>query len=625
MAPSGMQDSMMGRLRRTFALLSAREQRDLAWLFGAMVFTGLLDVVGISSIFPFMAVAARPESIESSRALSYLYHSLGFTSNYRFLFGLGLSVLFLIVLGNTVTALMTAMTLRFAHNTGHALSCRILTDYLHKPYAYFLSRNSVTMTLVIIEEIAGLVHGVLLPALQSAAKAIVALFILILLLAVDPLLTLIVALGVSGAYLLIFSVVRRRLHVIGELTSETNHARHKMVSEVLSGIKDLKISGRAHYMFERFQTSSRDHAKYQALHGTISALPRYVIESIAFGGILLILLYLLAVRRDVTQALPLIALYAVAGYRLMPAVQQIFAGVAHIRFSLSCLGNLHRELQSLAESPGEDDGEFKDVAPAPIQFESVLELRAVSFRYPGAEREALDDLNLSIQKEHHGGNRRGHRVGENHACRPPAGPVGAYAGRRARRRLAIDEVRLALLARSNGLRAATHLSCGRLDLEQHSVRPFARQIDMDRVRHAARLANLDDFIERELPRGYDTQVGERGIRLSGGQRQRLGIARALYHDPDILVFDEATSALDGITEDIIINAIRSLAHRKTIVLVAHRFSTIRDCDVIYLLKNGSIVDSGSYNELSERNSGFRDLGKVTQGELTAITGVGKSE
>ena len=614
---------MMGPLRRTFSLLSAGERRNLSWLFVAMIFTGLLDVVGISSIFPFMAVAARPESIESSRALSYLYHFLGFTSNYRFLFGLGVAVLCLIVLGNAVTALMTAMMLRFAHNTGHALSCRILTDYLHKPYAFFLSRSSITITVVIIEEVAGLVHGVLLPVLQTAAKAIVTLFILILLLAVDPLLALIVASGVTGAYLLMFWMVRRRLQVIGVLTSEMNHARHKTVSEVLSGIKDFKILGRARYMLERFQTASRDHAKYQALHGAISALPRYAIESIAFGSILLILLYLLAVRRDVTQALPLIALYAVAGYRLMPAVQQIFGGVAHIRFSLSCLGNLHRELQSLAESPGEDDG--AGATAVPIRFESAVELRTVSYRYPGAHAEALDDVDLLIQKNT--------TVGI-------VGPTGSG-------KTTLVDILLGLLVPTRG----TVLVDG-VELTHDNMRAWRsrmgyvpqhiyladdsissniafglspRQIDVDRVRHAARLANLEDFIERELPRGYDTQVGERGIRLSGGQRQRIGIARALYHDPDVLIFDEATSALDGITEDVIINAIRSLARRKTIVLIAHRFSTIRDCDVIYMLENGSITDSGSYSELSERSLAFRDLGKVMQGEPAAITGIGNPE
>jgi len=614
---------MMGSLRRTFSLLSAGERRSVSCLFGAMIFTGLLDVVGISSIFPFMAVAARPESIESSRVLNYLYHLLGFTSNYRFLFGLGVAVLCLIVLGNTVSALMTAMMLRFAHNTGHALSCRILADYLSKPYAFFLTRNSVTMTLVTIEEIAGLVHGVVLPALQTAAKAIVTLFILILLLVVDPLLALIVASGVTSAYLLMFRLVRRRLQVIGVLTSETNRARHKTVSEVLSGIKEFKILGRAHHLLERFKVASQNHATYQALHGTISALPRYAIESIAFGSILLILLYLLAVRKDVTQALPLIALYAVAGYRLMPAVQQIFGGVAHIRFSLSCLGNLHRELQLLAESPREDDG--GGTTTVPIRFESAVELRAVSYRYQGAEVEAVNDLNMSIAKN------------------TTVGIVGSTGSGKT----TLVDLLLGLLAPTHGTVLVDGVPLTRdnilawrnrmgyvpqhIYLADDSVANNIAfglsppQVELDRVRHAARLANLEDFIERELPRGYDTQVGERGIRLSGGQRQRIGIARALYHDPDVLIFDEATSALDGITEDAIINAIRSLAHRKTIVLVAHRFSTIRDCDVIYLLENGSIVDSGSYMELSERSSEFRDLGKVTQGQLNAITGAGKSE
>ena len=245
-----------------------------------------------------------------------------------------------------------------------------------------------------------------------------------------------------------------------------------------------------------------------------------------------------------------------------------------------------------------------------------MELRSVSYRYPSAGRETLETADIFIEKNT--------TVGV-------VGPSGSG-------KTTLVDILLGLLEPTQGA-----VFVDGKQLHRGNVRAWrsrmgyvpqhiyladdsmmnniafgvpASEIDMTQVRRAARLANLNDLIEADLPQGYNTLVGERGARLSGGQRQRVGIARALYHDPDILVFDEATSALDSVTEDVIINAIRSLAHSKTIVLVAHRFSTIRDCDVIYMIENGVIADSGTFDELSQRSAAFRNLGKMSQDDAS---------
>ena len=594
---------------RIYALLDAHQRRQLGWLLLVIVLTGLMDVIGISSIFPFMAVVARPEVVQSNKVLLFFFDAFGFGSQYRFLFALGLVVLAIMLVGNACAALTSAMTLKFGHRVGCDLSVRMLGSYLEKPYTFFLSRNSATMTLNIVGETSGLVLGAVVPALQTFAKLIVALFILSMLLFVDPVLALLVAAGVGGSYLLVFLFVKRRLAYIGRMSGETNRRRLKAVSEVLGGIKDLKILGRMRPYLQTFDSASQDYARYQVHNGLIATLPRYAMESIAFGGILLILLYLLSVRRDVTQALPLIALYAIAGYRLMPAIQQIFGGLAQVRFSLSSLENLHQEIAALTSVPPDVTG---DSISRPLRFDNNIEIRSVSYRYPGAEKDALSAVTLRVAKN------------------TTVGLVGLSGSGKT----TLIDIFLGLLQPSTGELLVDGVPLGRAnatswrsrlgyvpqsiflsdDSVAHNI-AFGLpdgEIDHERVVRAARLASLHQFVETELPLGYDTLVGERGIRLSGGQRQRIGIARALYHDPDILVLDEATSALDGMTEDAIIEAIRSLAHTKTIILIAHRFSTIRNCDVIYVLGSGSVKDMGTYQELTERSVEFRALGKVAQ-------------
>ena len=386
---------MIAQLRRIYALLDKSQRRQLGWLLLTIILTGLMEVIGISAIFPFMAVVARPESVEGSRILLYVYQLFGFQSQYRFLFALGLAVLAIMLIGNAIAAATSALMLRFGHRVGSDLAIRMLGSYLEKSYVFFLSRNSATMTLNVIGETSGLVMGAIVPALQTFAKLLVAALILLLLLAVDPLLAMIVAIAVGGSYFLVFVFVKRRLTIIGRLSNEANRVRHKAVSEVLGGIKDLKILGRLGNYRKIFAEASGVYARYQVQNGLIATLPRYAMESIAFGGILLILLYLLSVRRDVNQALPLIALYAMAGFRLMPAIQQIFGGLAQVRFSLSSLENLHREIVELSQGAPDLAG---DIARRPIRFEHSIELRDIRFRYPEADRDAIRDGTFTIAK-----------------------------------------------------------------------------------------------------------------------------------------------------------------------------------------------------------------------------------
>jgi ATP-binding cassette, subfamily B, bacterial PglK len=596
---------MVGQVDRLWALLQPAEKRRLWILLGAMAVMGLLEVIGVSSIFPFIAVVAKPETVQSHELLRAVYERIGFASPNRFLFFLGLVVLAALFATNLFAAFVSWLVLRFSHGLGHSISVRLLRACMDKPYVFFLARNTSTLTVSVIGEVSGLVNGVVVPALQTIAKLIVAVMLLGLLMVVDPWLATCVALAVGGIYASVFAALKARLTTLGNRTAVSNRQRHRFVVDALHGIKELRILHREPYYLSRFDAWSRQYAQDQVGYGLIAGLPRYVIEIIAFGGILVILLYLIALRRDLTQALPLIALYAVAGYRLMPAVQQIFGGIAQVRFSLGSLQAFYRDLEDLRGQPSLAAAS----ADARASFDREVALRNVSFTYPGAARPALESVTLSIPRNTTVGIVGTTGSGKSTAIDLLLGLHEPQTGA-----LCLDGVPLPQGSLGLWQRRVGYVPQAPYLIDDSVRRNVAlgvpdEEIDDAKVLRALELANLSQFVERELAHGLDAQIGERGARLSGGQRQRLCIARALYHDPDVLVFDEATSALDANTEDAIIEAIRSLSHRKTIVMIAHKLASLADCDRLYVFEQGRIIEQGTYAELREGGVTFRALAR----------------
>lgn len=596
---------MKAQLQRLWGLMQPRERRRLWLLLLAMMMMGAFEVLGVSSIFPFIAVVAKPEVIQSNEWLGRAYAFLGVANANEFLLLLGGLVLATILITNLFAAFVAWLVLRFSHGLGREISVRLLRTFAGKSYQFFLGRNSSALTVSVIGEVGGLVNGVVVPALQTLAKMVVAVMLLALLMAVDPWLAVCVAGAVGGIYAAVFVALKNRLTALGNRTAVSHRHRHRLVVDALLGIKELKILHREPYYLRRFEHWSRQYAEDQVGYGVIATLPRYAIEIVAFGGILVILLYLIALRRDLSQALPLIALYAVAGYRLMPAIQQVFGGVAQVRFSLASLHAFYRDLEELREAPASP----VEVAGAAMGYEREVALRDVVFSYAGAVKPALDQVNLAIRKNTTVGIVGATGSGKTTAIDVLLGLLEPQRGA-----LCIDGAPV-----SGAALAAWQRRIGYVPQAPHIIDDTVRrnvalavpdeEIDDAQVQTALRLANLSEFVEQQLVGGYDAQVGERGAKLSGGQRQRLCIARALYHDPDVLVFDEATSALDAQTEDAIIEAIRNLSHRKTIIMIAHKLASLADCDSIYVFEQGRIVDHGNYQSLRDGSQTFRALAR----------------
>jgi ABC-type multidrug transport system fused ATPase/permease subunit len=434
----------------------------------------------------------------------------------------------------------------------------------------------------------------------------VALLIIGLLSAVDVRLALTIGLVLGGAYVTVFVFLRRKQRRLGRERVLQNGLRYQMAGEALAGIKELKVLGRERGFLQRFKKPSWLFCRASASNQVVSSLPKYALETIAFSGILLIILYSLRFYEDVGAMLPVLSLYAFAGYRLMPSLNEVFAAAIQIRFNRVALEDLHQDLQdSIRDSEGLPATRAESAAER-VSLRNEIRLYDVGYLYPGASAWSLQSISMRI-----GRNQIVGIVGETGAGKTTLVDVLLGLLECTQGRIEVDGVPL-----HADHRLLWRRSCGYIPqeifLSDDSVRANIAfgvspdLIDDEAVRRSAAIAQIDRFLDT-LPEGYQTRIGERGVRLSGGQRQRIGIARALYHDPDVLVMDEATSSLDGATEAAVMEMIHRLGRSKTLIVIAHRLSTVKACDVIHLLQAGRLVASGTYEELSQSNQYFRTM------------------
>ncbi|MDA8027430.1 MAG: ABC transporter ATP-binding protein [Nitrospiraceae bacterium] len=600
-------------MTRLYRLLTPEHRRKLLVL-GLLVFlSGFFEIAGVASIMPFMGMIVDPRLALESRWIAPVHHFFPLPPR-EFMILMGGIVLGVLFLSNLVSALTTWSILRFSFTAGRDLSKMMFAVYLNHPYLFFLNRNTSELAQNTLFEIGRLVNNILIPFLTVLSRAVIVLFILGLLLAVNPMIALLSGLVLGGAYGGIFLFVRRTLSRTGLEVSKENTRRFQVASETFSGIKDIKILGREQAFFDLFAVPVERYTYFQAKSQMISLLPRYAMETLAFGGIIVIVIALLSMGGNLSTTLPLISLYALAGYRLMPSLQQIFANWSLIRFNLPAIDKVVSDIESLpGRETGPHSGRCFSIPSVPSKISRPLPLRReirlseLSFSYPGRDDRVLDRVTLSIPANASVGIVGSTGSGKTTTLDILLGLLEPTSGE-----LTVDGVAVTAENRRRWQASLGYVP-QQIMLVDDTVRnniafgiPEA-EIDMERVIRAAKLAHLHDFIQTELADGYDTGIGERGVRLSGGQRQRIGIARALYHDPAVLVLDEATSALDNMTESVIMEALSTLSRQKTILMVAHRLTTVRDCDMIVVLERGRIADIGTYDELLDREGLFATM------------------
>jgi len=545
-----------------------------------------------------------PSSVENNAILRELYQRSGAEDVDAFVVIMGFGFLLVLFTSLGFKAVSQWAQIRFTKMRVYAVGYRLTERYLAQPYSWFLVRHTSRLTTTILSEVNKVISGSLFPAMQLIAHGVVALFLLAFLIFIEPILAISAAIALGGAYGLIYGLFRVPLSRFGRWRQSANLQRFKVTQETFGGIKDVKVRGIEHLMVERFNKPSFDTAHQEIRIDIIKQIPGFFMQAFVFGGIVAIMLYLRGVHGSMLGALPIVATFAFAGYRLMPALQSIYKQLTSLRSMGPALDLLIEDLHNL--DPIVDHTALNEVERMAPSREGIR-LEGVYFRYPGAETCALKDLHIEI---------------------PPNKQVALVGATGSGKSTTVDLI-LGLLQPEKG-----QITVDGTPINASNVRSWQRaigyvpqdiflsddtiagniafglpdkQIDHEAVVKAAKVANLHEFVVNELPESYQTHVGERGTRLSGGQKQRIGIARALYHDPDVIVMDEATSALDNTTERAIMEAVNNLAGQKTIIMIAHRLSTVRQSDIIYFLESGEVVAKGSYEELLEDSSDFRAM------------------
>jgi ATP-binding cassette, subfamily B, bacterial PglK len=593
-------------IKKFLYFLTPHERKNAAVLLGMILVMALLDMIGVASILPFIAVLTNPSLVETNIILNTFFQSLGMfgvETNQQFLFVLGIVVFILLIFSLLFKALTTYMQMRFVQMREYSIAKRLVESYLNQPYNWFLNRNSSDLGKTILSEVTYIIMGGFSPMINLIAQGTVAISLLILLILIDIKLALTVGFTLGLAYALIYKFCENFLNHIGEERLKANQSRFKAISEAFGAFKEIKVSGLEQPYLKRFANPAHNMARHQTSSNMIKQLPRFAMEAIAFGGMLLVILYLISKNDTFTDVIPVIALYAFAGYRLMPAMQQIFVAFTSLRVVGPALDALYEDQKKFQPF---NLNQEKDL----LKFNENITLKNIEYQYPNSSRTVLKDINLTIPINSTVGFVGSTGSGKTTTIDLILGLLEAQKGTLEVDGKVINKNNVRAWQRSIGY-VPQHIYLADDTVEANiAFGVELKDINQDMVKKASKIANLHDFIADELPKQYETTIGERGVRLSGGQRQRIGIARALYHNQKVLILDEATSALDNQTEKAVMDAINNLNKNITIILIAHRLSTVKNCDTIFLLDKGQLQDKGTFEELIKNNNQFRNSVKI---------------
>ena len=592
----------MNTLKKTIYLLTLSGKKNAIIMIILILIMAVLDMIGVASIFPFIGVITNPNLVETNIYLSYFYKftsSFGIRSIEQFIFILGIIVFMILMISLTFRAFMAYLQARFTLMREYIIGKRLIEGYLRQPYSWFLNKNSADLSKNILSEINHVIHQTVVPMMILISQSAIAFALIILLLFVDANLTIIIALVLAISYLLIFRFVKNILSRIGFERFQANTKRFQVITEAFGSIKETKVRGLEQVYINRFAEPAKIYAINQSFAQVISQLPRYFIEGIVFGGMIILLLALMARGGNFSNIIPVLTLYAFAGYRLIPALQQIYYSNTQLSFSESSLDSLYKDLIKL-NTIEKEEGKTKI-----IPFTKVIKFNHIYFNYNDNKNTTLEDINITIPVFS--------KIGI-------VGPTGCG-------KTTLVDIMLGLLYPQKGT-----LTVDETVINNYNKRSWQKiigyvpqqiyladdslaaniafgvdksNIDQNALKQASIIANLHDFVTTELTEGYDTIIGERGVRLSGGQQQRIGIARALYNNPDILILDEATSALDIQTEKVIIKSIENLKKKITIIHITHRLHTVINYDKIFLIEKGKIAAQGNFDQLM-LNKNFSD-------------------
>ena len=582
-------------------MLSPEELKKLPGLVGLMFFMALLDAIGVASIMPFIAVVADHNIIYKYEFVSQIFLYFGVVDKLGVVLLSGSAIFTTLIFTNCWKAFTTYYIYKFSFSCEYSLSKQLIELYLRQPYSWFLSKNSADLGKNILSEVNTVVSYGLIPAANFLAQVMLGIALLGILLFVDAVICLTVVLVFSIICGVLFKLSGPLLVKTANDRMNANADRFNVVKECFSLIKPIKLSGLVDAYVSEYEKPAKIYAHKHSMGLILTFTPRYAIETFAFGGMILCFIILIARGQSIQELLSIIAIYAFAGIRLLPAAQQIYASIASFKFSGPPVDALFDDFERLAKV------EISSVGLEAQQFKTEIKFDKVSYKYPNASELALSEINIGLYKNEIIGLVGVSGSGKSTFVDLLLGLLSPTSGQ-----VKIDGISM---EHNSGMKSQHffgyvpqnfYISDNTI-LKNIAFGVADSDIDMGAIERASRAANLHEFVTKKLPEGYRTIIGEDGVRLSGGQRQRISIARALYHDPEFIIFDEATNSLDSLSEKSVMTSISNLKSEKTILIVSHRLNTLRRCDRIILMSKGQIVEVNNYEHLRSTNETFKAL------------------
>lgn len=578
----------LSMIKKLNSILDKSQKVKIAGLMVMILIGGLLETAGVSLVMPLISAILDQEKFAQNEYVVWIMSALGIGEVKTLIYVLLIGLALMFVIKNGYLVLLTYMQSKFVNNNRSRHTTNLLSQFLHRPYEYYLYAE----TSVIIRTIYGdmdNVFNLLLQCMNLVAELVVSICLGIFLLVIDFKM-MIVIVGLLGAVtILIMKVIKPKLGHVGDVSREAQAGLYKWILQPVTGIKDVKVAAKEDFCTDRYRERATEYANYQVQNNVLTGLPKMLIETVAIVGILAYIGASMAAGVDMGSLIPLISAFALAAMRLLPSVNRVNTYIANIAYYEPALNYIYDNVDTKAMRDQEMiDAERKSNPNTNVvKLEKEIRLNNITFAYPNTEKNIFTDADMVI----------------------PVGKSVGVVGPSGSGKTTIIDILLGLLKVQKGNITSdgqdifnnyegwlSHVgyipqSIYMLDASIKENIAFgveADKIDEKRVWEVLEQAQMKEFVEAQ-PEGLDSQIGERGVRISGGQRQRLGIARALYHNPELLIFDEATSALDNDTETAIMEAVDALHGQKTLVIIAHRLRTIENCDIIYEVKDEKIT------------------------------------
>jgi ATP-binding cassette, subfamily B, bacterial PglK len=598
----------MSLFAEIWQILTPRQRRAVLSMQLVSLLMAFSTASGIASIGPFFAVLGKPELIEQNAWLRWLYVAGGFSTKYGLMLALGAGFVGVVLLANLISVLGALAMSRLALRIGNDLQTTLFDEYLSRPYAFHCATNSTTLLNNVVYETTRVTHGVLENAFNLVTGVVTAALIIAAIVIVKAAVAIAMVAALTGGYLLIYLSVRDRLLRIGQTQSRLANEQAQTVSESFGAIKEILVLQVQGFFRNRFAGASREFLRAAAHSQLVGQSPRHLMECVAAAGLVSLALVLGSREGGLGPWLGPLTFLAFAAYRLLPTLQQVFAAVVRIRAdraALEVIGPDLRRARAARRAFAAAD-RSQAISAWRERPEREIHIKDLWYRYAPERAWALRGVSLRIPARATVGIVGANGAGKSTLVDLIAGLLTPSAG--------AVEVDGCLLDESNRAAWQSQLAYVPQNIflldasiaQNVALGVAANAIDEPRLHEAARLAQLDELL-LSLPHGYSQRLGERGVALSGGQRQRIGIARALYREAAVLLLDEATNALDGLTERELVTTLGRLRGRYTIVLIAHRMSTVRACDLIFELDGGTMCGSGTYEALLKSSQGFRRL------------------